>query len=170
MQCTSHSECHNTAACVFKPPIVVDLVHQQNGCSRDAAREGDVHVHPPFASDGNLLINRRAKNLMKTCLNDCLIVVRKCIAALCEQFVARARTLDALVNRLLIMYMIVSTAARSGDLGIPTHTWIDEDFHPMSWDSPGLQIHEIDLHLKTGSPSLESVVLDIKPTCFKGNR
>ena len=41
MKCTSHSECHKTAACVSKPMGVVDLVHQQKGKSRDAAGEGD---------------------------------------------------------------------------------------------------------------------------------
>jgi hypothetical protein len=41
MQRTSHSKCHKTAAYVFKPLRVVDLVHQQKGCSRDAAEEGD---------------------------------------------------------------------------------------------------------------------------------
>jgi hypothetical protein len=100
--------------------------------------------------------HRFEKALPSLQLQSAALIARRVLVRAVEE----SWSFDALANQILILSMMVCTAARAGDLG-----WAAED-DPYA----ALQIGEIELYLGPGEAILANVVLRIETNRYKGNR
>jgi hypothetical protein len=99
---------------------------------------------------------RFEKALPSLQLQNAIVIARRTLARAVEE----SRSSDVVANQILILSLLVSAAARAGDLG-----WLTKDGPDVA-----LQMREIELHLGYGDATLANIVLQVDINCYKGNR